>query len=72
MMTRYWINFATNGDPNGPDLPPWPSFTGDNGDVLELGEMIAVRKAPVDPQLVVFDAVYDVVRGAPFGSPPPQ
>ncbi len=71
-MTRYWINFATTGDPNGPDLPLWPSFMGDNGDVLELGEVISVRKAPVDPQLAVFDAVYDAVRGAPFGSALPE
>jgi para-nitrobenzyl esterase len=25
-ITRYWANFAHNGDPNGADLPPWNPF----------------------------------------------
>ncbi len=24
MAQRYWVNFATKGDPNGAGLPPWP------------------------------------------------
>lgn len=66
-MARYWVNFARSGDPNGEGLPHWPAFTHDEGQVLDLGNVIGVRPAPVDPQLRVFDAVYDGIRGVSFG-----
>jgi para-nitrobenzyl esterase len=26
LMSSYWINFITNGNPNGEGLPPWPKY----------------------------------------------
>ncbi|MDR1407136.1 MAG: carboxylesterase family protein [Tannerella sp.] len=30
-MSACWVNFATNGDPNGNGLPSWPLFRADQG-----------------------------------------
>lgn len=37
-MLRYWVNFATNGDPNGSGLVPWPVW--DGGNIMELGNQL--------------------------------
>ncbi len=65
-MAGYWVNFARTGDPNGPGLPDWPAF-GADANVQALGERIRTLKAPVDPQLRVFDTVYDALRGPHSG-----
>lgn len=69
-IAGYWVNFAASGDPNGVGLPAWPEFSADE-QVMVLGEATRAVEAPVDPQLRVFDGVYDVVRGTAFGTPAP-
>jgi para-nitrobenzyl esterase len=66
LMSRYWTNFVKSGDPNGNGLPSWPDFEVD-GKVLHLGESAVVGGVPNAESLRVFDAVYDAVRGKPFG-----
>ncbi len=51
LMMGYWVNFATRGDPNGPDLQRWPAFDPTKPSVLELGMKIGVRRS-LDPALV--------------------
>jgi len=35
-MQSYWTNFAKSGNPNGPNLPNWPSFDGSNQTAMEF------------------------------------
>jgi para-nitrobenzyl esterase len=67
-MSRYWVNFARSGDPNGPGLPPWPAFTNAESKVQYLGDPIIVGSVANIHGLSVFDAVYSTVRGKPFAA----
>jgi len=64
-MASYWVNFAHTGDPNGPDLPPWPRFTGDDGLVIRLRDPIAAGSPPELDSLEAFDRVYTSLRRPP-------
>jgi para-nitrobenzyl esterase len=61
-MLGYWSNFARTGDPNGPDLPPWPAFRDGAGDALRLGPAISPGGLPDRQGLERFDAVYGQLR----------
>jgi len=38
VMSSYWAHYATNGNPNGKDLPVWPAFDPKSPTVMELGD----------------------------------
>ena len=44
-MSSYWVNFISNGDPNGAGLAKWPSNNNGNATTMELGD--AFRIVPV-------------------------
>ena len=41
IVSTYWANIATHGNPNGAGLPGWPGFAADRPLVMELGEAFA-------------------------------
>jgi para-nitrobenzyl esterase len=45
-MRAYWINFAGNGDPNGPDLPRWDAAAGSDRLLLMTNDRIASGNDP--------------------------
>ena len=67
-MSRYWINFAQSGNPNGKGLKNWPAFAEGAQDVLYLGSPIHIGEVANIDSLKVFDAVYAAVRGSPFSA----
>jgi para-nitrobenzyl esterase len=44
MMSSYWVNFATTGDPNGKGLPKWPAYDTAADEHMEFGDTVAVRR----------------------------
>jgi carboxylesterase type B len=45
LVSSYWVNFATKGDPNGRGLPHWPAANGHSALTMQLGD--ATRPIPV-------------------------
>jgi para-nitrobenzyl esterase len=55
-ISSYWINFAKNGDPNGPGLPKWPAFSENDLKVMVFDANPGARPLPNLDKVKVFDA----------------
>jgi carboxylesterase type B len=65
MLSSYWVNFATNGDPNGKGLAKWPAFDHRKSDPpMVLGDQAEVGPAPNEAQLAFFESIYLSERGS--------
>jgi len=55
LMSAYWVQFVKTGDPNGPGLPPWGSFSGEHPVTLIFDDS---SKAVLLPNKKVLDFLY--------------
>lgn len=68
IISSYWVNFATTGNPNGEGLPKWPAYSAQSDQALELGDKIAVRSETNKAGLDFYDTYFQSLsKGAVSG-----
>jgi para-nitrobenzyl esterase len=51
MMSDYWVNFATTGDPNGKGSPKWAPYDRETEAYLDFGDTVQLRNHLLKAQL---------------------
>jgi len=59
-MSSYWVNFASNGDPNGKGLPKWPAFDENKSPApMVLGDNVEAGSVPDAVKLNFYQSAYE-------------
>jgi para-nitrobenzyl esterase len=72
MMSGYWINFATTGNPNGKGLPAWHEYDTGAERYLELGTPIHVKQHLLKAQLDFLEQAQEQRRSSSNPAAPPE
>jgi para-nitrobenzyl esterase len=59
IMSSYWVNFATTGDPNGKGLAKWPVFDEKTKTPMVFGNKPEGVQAPSEERLAFFQSYFD-------------
>jgi para-nitrobenzyl esterase len=62
LMQRYWINFASTGNPNGPGLPRWPAFGERVETAMIFDQTPSARPLPNAVRIETFDRLLACVN----------
>jgi para-nitrobenzyl esterase len=46
IMSSYWVNFITSGNPNGKGLPQWPSYGSKDKQIMIVGDKPGAATLP--------------------------
>jgi para-nitrobenzyl esterase len=57
LMSSYWVNFASKGDPNGPGLPEWPAYSDREPQVLNIGDAVRAEPLPRADEIRLWDRI---------------
>jgi para-nitrobenzyl esterase len=68
MLSSYWVNFASSGNPNGKGLPGWPAYNNDSQELLNFGDRVAVISVPRRAALDLFESTFHPASSIPRAS----
>ena len=62
IMQQYWVNFATNCNPNGKGLPYWPTFDDSKPTTMQFSNGASLIMRPNREQVDFVDRYYRAKR----------
>ena len=57
-VQAYWTNFARTGDPNGPNLPKWPTYGPERWETMHLNATPAAQPDTKRPRYLFLDSIW--------------